>query len=297
MKVAKKISVSLFEVFYELSLHGSFTSTAKALGVTKASVSHSIKQLEKELRVDLLNRTTRTLSLTHEGQLLLTYCESLQSEIDSVRDLSKSFHKEPSGVLKISTTPYFAKEVLQPFIKEYLLKFPKVEIEILIEEKISNFKMQEADLILGVNWQPPEDIVARKIAQTKYILCATPEYLKNGGCLNDLDDLQKYNYIKHKSRPTALVALKGKSRHIEVNSSLSANDSDFIKQCVLLNMGIAQLHGYMVVDEIKKGKLVPLLENEFIDHQDIFIYYQKNKFVQPKVKEFVELVVNAKILL
>ena len=186
---------------------------------------------------------------------------------------------------------------MQSLINEYLLKFPKVEIEVSIEEKISNFKIQEADLIFGVNWEPPEDIVARKIAQTKYVLCATPEYLRSNGSLNNLDELQKYNYIKHKSRPTSLVALKGKSRHIKVNSSLSANNADFIKQCVLLSMGVAQLHEYMVVDEIKEGKLVSLLEDEFIDSQDIFIYYQKNKFVQPKVKEFVELVVNAEILL
>lgn len=297
MKVAKKIQVSLFEIFYELSLHGNFTNTAKVLGVTKAAISHSVKQLEKEIGVDLLNRTTRTVSLTHEGRLLLGYCESLQFEIDSIRDLSKSFHSEPSGILRVSTTPYFAREVLPLLIKEYSQKFPKVQVDVLIEERMPDFKIEQVDLILGVNWEPPEDVVARKIAETRYVLCATPRYLSDNACLNNLGDLQKHNYIGHKSRSTAMVAIKKEDPFFKIDIRLSANDSDFIKECVLADIGIAQFHLYMVEDEIENGELVSLLEDEFADQQDIFIYYQKNKFVQPKVKEFVRLVTSTEILL
>lgn len=112
MKDYKKIPISLFEVFHELILHSSFTNTAKALGVTKAAISHSIKLLEKELKVDLINRTTRTLSLTHEGNILFDYCVTLQQEIIKIRDLAESFHNEPSGILRVSTKPFFARKVL-----------------------------------------------------------------------------------------------------------------------------------------------------------------------------------------
>lgn len=163
MKSCKKTPISLFEVFHELVLYGSFTKTAKALGVTKAAISHSIKLLEKELKVDLINRTTRTLSLTHEGNILFDYCVNLHQEIVKVRDLAESFHSEPSGILKISTNPFFAQKVLLDLIKEYSKNFPKVQIKVNIEEKLPDFKTQEADIVLGVNWPPPEEIVARKI--------------------------------------------------------------------------------------------------------------------------------------
>lgn len=296
MNKHKNISISLFEAFYQLVVHGSFTNTAKALGISKAAVSHTIKQLEKELRVDLLNRTTRSLSLTHEGMLLFNYCKTLQSEIDNIRDLAESFHKEPSGTLKISTSSFFAQNILINLIKEYSKKFSKVKIEVSIEEKIPDFKANEVDIIFAVNWTPPEDIVARKIATTRYILCASPTYLKKNGFPSNLSDLANHNYIPHKSRTTALVNTKNNKINPQtLPYSISANNIDFIKECVLKDFGIAQFHEYIVKNEIQNGQLIELLKDDFFDQQDIYIYYPKNKFVQPKVKEFVNLVINSQI--
>ncbi|APC90808.1 MULTISPECIES: LysR family transcriptional regulator [Francisella] len=296
MKKHKNISINLFETFYQLVMYGSFTNTAKALGITKAAVSHTVKQLEKELKVDLLNRTTRSLSLTHEGRLLFNYCKTLQNEIDNIRDLAESFHKQPSGILKITTSSFFAKNILLDLIQKYSKEFTKVRIEVNIEEKMPDFRTQETDIILGVNWTPPEDIVARKIATTRYILCASPAYLKQNGKPKNLTDLANHNYIPHKSRATPLVNIKeNKIKLHMLSSKLTANNIEFIKECVLGGFGIAQFHEYIVKKEIQTGTLVELLRDEFLEQQDIFIYYQKNKFVQPKVKEFVNLVMNSQI--
>ncbi|WP_198006055.1 LysR family transcriptional regulator [Francisella salina] len=296
MKNKKNIPINFFEIFYKLVTYGSFTNTADALGITKAAVSHTIKQLEKELKVDLLIRTTRRLSLTHEGKLLFEYCKALQNEIGNIRDLAESFHSEPSGILKINTSSFFAKSVLIGLIKKYSKKFSKVKIEVHIEERMPNFKTQETDIILGVNWTPPEDIIARKIATTRYILCASPIYLEHNGIPSSLSDLVNHKYIPHSSRATALVNIKESKVNAQMPpSDLSANNMEFMKECVLNDLGIAQFHEYIVKDEIQSGKLVELLKDEFLDHQDIYIYYPKNKFVQPKVKEFVKLVMNSQI--
>ncbi len=296
IKNKKNIPINFFEIFYKLVTYGSFTNTADALGITKAAVSHTIKQLEKELKVDLLIRTTRRLSLTHEGKLLFEYCKTLQNEIENIRDLAESFHSEPSGILKINTSSFFAKSVLIGLIKEYSKKFSKVKIEVNIEERMPNFKTQETDIILGVNWTPPEDIIARKIATTRYILCASPVYLELYGIPSSLSDLVNHKYIPHSSRATALVNIRESKVNIQMPpSDLSANNMEFMKECVLNDLGIAQFHEYIVKDEIQNGKLVELLKDEFLDHQDIYIYYPKNKFVQPKVKEFVKLVMNSQI--
>ncbi|QEO57956.1 LysR family transcriptional regulator [Francisella marina] len=296
IKNKKNIPINFFEIFYKLVTYGSFTNTADALGITKAAVSHTIKQLEKELKVDLLIRTTRRLSLTHEGKLLFEYCKTLQNEIENIRDLAESFHSEPSGILKINTSSFFAKSVLIGLIKEYSKKFSKVKIEVNIEERMPNFKTQETDIILGVNWTPPEDIIARKIATTRYILCASPVYLELYGIPSSLSDLVNHKYIPHSSRATALVNIRESKVNAQMPpSDLSANNMEFMKECVLNDLGIAQFHEYIVKDEIQNGKLVELLKDEFLDHQDIYIYYPKNKFVQPKVKEFVKLVMNSQI--
>ncbi|WP_150467229.1 LysR family transcriptional regulator [Francisella sp. SYW-9] len=296
MKNYKKISISLFEVFYELVLHNSFTNTAKALGVTKAAISHSIKLLEKELKVDLINRTTRTLSLTHEGNILFEYCSKLQQEIVNVRGLAESFHSEPSGTLKITTVSFFAREFLLKIIKEYKKNFPKVQIDINIIEKLPDFKAQETDVALGVNWSPPEDIIARKISKTRYILCSTPGYIRKNGTPQNLVDLSNYDYITHSSRKSQLLNVKNNIDANIYNPVLSADSAEFIKECVLDGMGIAQFHEYIVKKELENGKLVQILANEFSKEQELFIYYPKNKFVQPKIREFVNLVLSSKFL-
>ena len=124
--------------------------------------------------MDLLNSTTRSLSLTHDGRLLFNYCKTLQNEIDNIHDLAESFNKEPSVILKINTLSFFAKNILIDLTQQYSNKFIKVHIQVNIEEKMPDFRTQETDIILGVNWTPPEDIIARKAATTRYILCASP---------------------------------------------------------------------------------------------------------------------------
>ena len=97
--------------------------------------------------------------------------QNITNEIDNIRDLAESFHKEPSGILKISTSSFFAKNILIDLIQQYSNKFTKVRIELNIQEKMPDFRTQKTDIILGVNWTPLEDIIARKIVTTKYILC------------------------------------------------------------------------------------------------------------------------------
>lgn len=157
-----------------------------------------------------------------------------------------------------------------------------------------DFRTQETDIILGVNWTPPEDIIARKAATTRYILCASPAYLQQNGTPKSLADLANHNYIPRKSRVTPLVNIKeNKLNPRTFLSKFSANNIKFIKEFVLTGFGIAQFHEIYCNKKIQAGGLFELLKDEFLEQQDIFIYYQKNKFVQPKVKEFVNLVLKS----
>ncbi|AIT09675.1 LysR family transcriptional regulator [Candidatus Francisella endociliophora] len=288
----KKIPISQLETFYFLVNNNSFTKAAHELGITKSAISHAIKSLEAELKVDLINRTTRSFELTHEGQLLYSHCLSLQNEIDNIRNLTDSFHAEPSGVLRINTTTFFAEQTLLPIIDKYTKKFPKVRIEINIEERLPSYQ-QQIDIIFGVNWTPSDDLVARKITNTRYILCASPEYLTSYGTPKNLQDLINHRYIPHTSRDRAIVSTKANT-HIKISKpQISADNAFLLKKCALDGLGIIQVHEYIVKEELENGKLVEILSDELLEKQDVFMYYQKNKFVQPKIKEFVAVVLES----
>ncbi|OGV27690.1 MAG: LysR family transcriptional regulator [Legionellales bacterium RIFCSPHIGHO2_12_FULL_37_14] len=285
-------SLQYFETFLCVAELGGFTSAAKALGVSKAAVSHAIRLLEESLRAPLFIRTTRKIALTEEGEILLAQCEKIKQELDIARQLISGFERSPSGKLRISCNPYFAETKLAKLLATYIKKFPKVIFEILSEERMPDMAKENIDIVFGINWPAPPDIVAREIGTTRYVLCASPQYLKKHGKPKVITDLENHHYIQHtgRSKDNRLVNLKNHTIPA-IKPYLSINNANLMKHCALQHMGIIQLHDYMIEPELKSGKLVEILASCFKPNIPIYVYYQKHRFVQPKIKQFIQLLI------
>jgi len=282
-------SLQQFEIFLEVARSFGFTAAAKKLGVTKAAVSHSIKNLEKSLQVPLFIRTTRSISLTDEGRLLYDQCQRLQAELDVARSLVGTFRQQPQGTLRISTNPYLAERLLLPTLEVYQKKYSNVDVEILIEERLPDLHSEEIDIVFGVNWPAPDDVIARKIGETRYMLVASPAYLKKYGVPQTIEDLKKQIYIPHCGRASGdiIVDLK-KPIDLSLNTPLKINNAALMKTCAIAGMGIIQLHDYMIKEEIESGKLVEILPGYLNKTIPLYIYYHKYRFVQPKIRNFLD---------
>lgn len=285
-----KPALQHFETFLIVAKTGSFTAAAKQLGISKAAVSHTIRLLEESLQVGLFIRTTRRVSLTDEGSLLLSQCERLKCELDTTRDLVAGFIEAPSGKLRISCNPYLVEARFLSVLQDYIEKYPQVEIDVLAEERMPDMQREQIDIVFGINWPAPEDIVARPIGKTRYVLCASPAYLKKNGTPKKLKDLEKHRYIPHLGRTatTKIITLKS-TIPLNLITPLQSNNAYFMKKSAELGLGIVQLHDYMVEDELRSGKLVEVLQAELQPSILLFIYYQKHRFVQPKIRQFVNL--------
>ena len=286
-------SLQNFETFLCVAENNGFTAAAKKLNISKAAVSNSIKLLEESLKIPLFIRNTRNISLTEEGELLLTQCYRLKHELDTARDLVSKFHDSPTGTLKISCNPYFANNFLIKKLQTYMQKYPKVNIEILVEERMPDLENEQIDIIFGINWPAPLDTTRKIIGKTRYVLCASKPYLEKFGTPKNLKDLEiNHNYIPHLGRKNKnnLVNLKENlNPNLNLNSNLKSNNAKFMKKFALENMGIIQLHDYMIEEEIKNGSLIEILKDNFKQEIPIYIYYQRHRFVQPKVRNFVNL--------
>ncbi|MCF6807988.1 LysR family transcriptional regulator [Thiotrichales bacterium 19S9-12] len=289
----RKLSLSNFETYLVVANLLSFTKAAKQLGISKAAISHAIKSLEDEFGLPLFIRTTRKISLTTEGELLLDQCQKLNQALDNTRSLAQKFHNNPIGKLKIMSNATLAEKYLLPCLLIYRKKFPNVSIEILIEERRPNLLEEDIDLVFGVNWPAPNDVIRRKVGETRYILCASPKYLKIHGEPQSISELKNHNYIPHSGREehTPVIGLK-KSLQPNILSNLSSNNIEFIKACVLNGIGIAQFHEYNVIKDIKSGMLKALVIHEFNDILPLYIYYKKNRFVLPKVRQLVNIILD-----
>lgn len=279
-----------FETFLAVAETGGFTAAAKKMGISKAAISQTIRMLENALQVSLFIRNTRHVTLTDEGEVLFSQCQRLKQELDITRDLIGGLNASPAGTLRISCNPFFAESHLLKILQDYIQLFPKVKVEILAEERMPNMQQEQIDIVFGINWPAPEDIVAKTIGYTRYVLCASQGYLEKFGVPKNIKDLEQHHYIPHcgRSSENILTSLKKKAS-LNLKPHLILNSTYFMKKCALSDMGIIQLHDYMVKEELKNGSLVEILPEFFIKRIPLYIYYQKHKFVQPKIRQFVNL--------
>ena len=279
-----------FETFLAVAEAGSFTAAAQKLNVSKASVSQTIRLLESTLQIPLFIRSTRRVNLTDEGKLLFAQCQRLKHELDTARELISGFNTSPTGTLKISCNPYFAESHLLTLLKTYMARFPNVKVQIQTEERMPNMQQEQIDIVFGINWPAPGDIVAKAIGNTRYTLCASPNYLAKYGTPQTIKDIEKHRYIPHYGRsPENIIASLRKNTALNLSPQLTLNNAHFMKQCALADMGIIQLHDYIVKNELKNGSLIEILPELFADKIPLYLYYQKHRFVQPKIRQFVKL--------
>lgn len=285
-----KPTLQHFETFLMVAEQGSFTAAANKLGLSKAAISQAIRLLENSLQMPLFIRSTRRIELTDAGKLLMIQCKRLQIELDAARDLVQNYKAKPSGTLRINCNPYLLESRYLNVIQKFQKKFPQVNLEIFADERIPDMQQEQIDCVLGVNWPAPEDVVAKKIGKTRYVLCAAPAYLKKHGIPKNIEDLENHICVPHSGRKkgSALIDLK-KEINITCKMPLKINNANIIKKCGVAGMGIIQLHDYMLMEELQTGKLIEILPEYFQPEIPLYIYYQKYRFVQPKVRQFVNL--------
>lgn len=198
--VNKMSDIDRFELFTLVAQTCHLSQTATNLQFSKASLSKQIKKLERDLGVDLFLRSGRRLQLTAQGELLLQQCVRLKKELDDTRSICQSFHETPKGVLHIVALDYFAKRFIYPKLNLFLKKYPDLELIIDIDERIPQFEEESIDLAVGFSLIAPDHIIQRKMATTRFVMCAAPSYLKEHGTPISLSDLTYHRYIGHQAR-------------------------------------------------------------------------------------------------
>ena len=265
-----------------------FAAYARKKGVTTAAISRQIAALEQALNVQLLNRTTRRIILTEIGEAYYQQCKKALNELKVAENVITQSKEEATGTLNVMTNRYFAIQYLLPKLSEFQRQHPKVELHFQLAERFPNLEKEGIDILFGVSIEGSQELVRRRFATTRYVLCASPNYLKKYGTPKVPADLTKHAYITHSGRnPNNVIALKD-DKIIHVNPCLWLNDNFMMRECAIRDMGIVNLHDYMVVDAIKAGQLVEILQAYQEPQKNIYLYYQQSRYVQPKIRKFID---------
>ncbi len=267
-----------------------FSAAARELDLTVAAVSKHVSQLETELNVKLMTRTTRKLLLTDVGHQYYLQCKNILRAIDEADAIIAHTQDEPKGKLRVKSERYFAERFVIPKVKDYCEKYPKVQVELESAERVPDIVKENFDVVFGRSIQQSENVLQKNIATTHYSLAAAPSYLEAHGHPKTPRDLINHKYLSHSNRiPTDLLQF-GKNEHIYIEPTLLINDSDALLHCAKQGMGMVKLQHYVLSEAIRAGELVELLTNYPSPPIPINVFYLPEKYLQTKVKTFIEFI-------
>ena len=281
------------EVFVRVVDTGGFTRAAESLGMPKATVTTSIRDLEQLLEVKLLNRTTRRVAVTTDGAAYYERCVAI---LDQVRDAEESLstdHASVSGRLRVDVATLFARVNLIPLMAEFQARYPGIRLELGCSDRPVNLVEQGVDCALRGGTLTDLNLIARRVGTMHFINCATPGYFENRTRPTHPRDLADHVCLNYFSSMTGRTfewdfEKDGEKFKLALDGPLAVNDSSVYYDACMAGLGIAQLTTSTVRKHIENGELEVVLGNWLSEPMPIHIVYPLNRNLSNKVRVFVE---------
>ncbi|HZX86676.1 MAG TPA: LysR family transcriptional regulator [Reyranella sp.] len=272
-----------------------FSAAAPVLGLSPSAVSKLITRLEARLGVRLLQRTTRALHLTQEGEVFYAAAKRIVGEIETLENQIAGQSSTPSGVLRVTTSLAFATHQLAPVLSEFLARYPLVQFELLPTDRVIDMVEEGIDVALRIGRLADTSFMARKIGEDKRLICAAPSYLARHGTPQRPEDLRRHNCLVSRDR-TQLnrwpFKVESQVVEIEVSGRVAVTEGETQMQLALQGVGIVRLTRLTLAQAIREGTLVPLL-GAFSAEEAVTIHavYPHRRHLAPKVPAFVNFLI------
>lgn len=282
--------ISSIPIFISVVEQGSFSKAAQILGFSNSAVSKRISGLEAQLGVKLLYRSTRKLSLTEAGE---RYYEHAQRSLQAAKEAESAateLQQEAQGLLRISAPMSFSRMHLAPIIPLFLKQYPKIKIQMELSDTWSDVIAEGFDLALRAGDLPDSILIAKHITPLHSVVCASPDYLKAFGSPQKPTDLIQHNCLLYSYHSTNNEWFFNRDDHdfrVEVKGNYQVNNSDALKEALLTGLGIARLPSFIAGEEIKRGKLVPLLTDYQMPFKNLVVLYPERQYLAKKVRVFL----------
>jgi DNA-binding transcriptional LysR family regulator len=283
------------ELFVQTADRGSISKAAEALGLSTSAAGRHLANLEQRLGARLVERNTRRLFLTEVGEEFLRRCRNIASEMEEAEALVNSAILSPTGMLRMTASVSFCSQIIAPLLPNFSAQYPKLCVAVTAANRY--FDLIESGIDLAIRTREHEadsGLVIRRLAETRRILAASPEYLARHGTPKALDELEGHNFLVYTlaNNPYELSFSKGDTvRTVKINGLLDSNEGQVIVKAGLAGLGIVIQPVYIIHDEIIAGRLVPLVDDWDLPRLKINIAYQNRKYISSKVRAFTDFLI------
>jgi len=273
----------------------SFTQAAHDLGYPKATVTHAIKQLEARLRVRLLQRTTRQVTPTLDGEAYYQRCVRLLADLEETESVFTSAAQLAGRLLRVDLHATLALHFVMPVLGQFCARHPLIELEIGMGDRLVDLVREGVDCVLRVGELGDSSMVARRVALLEQLTCASPAYLAAHGTPRTLADLDGHRAVNFFSAQTGKVwpfdfRLDGQRHSVTLPGTVSVNNADAYHACCRAGMGLIQAPRYHLEQALATGELVEVLAPLRPDPLPVSVLYPHHRQLSPRVRVFADWV-------
>ena len=289
--------LSEMEAFATVVDQGGFTDAAKKLGLSKSAISKHLSNLEARLGARLLNRTTRRVSPTEIGLVYYDRACQVINDAGEADALVTSMQETPSGPLNVAVDADFGASSVSPMIGDFLTDFPEISVNIQFSNRTLELLSDGFDAAVRIGELRDSSLRARKLTETTIRMVASPDYLDKSEAPMRLEDLNDHKLLHYSDQATPSVwkitSNTGELRQIRTAGSLSVNDGQSLLNAAIEGLGIAYLPSFLYADAMREGRVVDVMPHLPKNRQGIYLIYPPGRFMQPKVRAFIDFMVTA----
>ena len=283
------------EIFFAVVTNSSFSKAAEQLAVSKSYVSKHITKLEQDLRVKLIVRSTRKLSLTQAGQQFHHHCEHMVRAASEGYAMIDELQGTPAGILKVSLPPAVGICLLAKVLPGFMRNNPQVKLNIDLNNQLVDIIQGGYDLVVRAAKLESSNLIVQQVYNVKSVICASPHYFKQHGKPALPEDLTQHNVATYNlGRGAEHIHMQNKAKKYSINvqGNFKTNNLDLIKEMVLGGIAMAALPEYVVIAELKAGRLMICLDEYILKEQPLYAIYPQREFKLPKLQRFLDLLLS-----
>ncbi len=269
----------------------SFTLASEKLGLSRSAIGKCIARLEQSLGARLLHRSTRSVSLSDEGRVFYEHAQRILAEVDNATDAMASRQQAPRGRLRIDLPVALGRLHLMPLLHDYLAQWPEVDADVSFSDDYTDLVRDGIDVAIRIGGEADSRLVRRVLAPHRLITCAAPAYLDRHGAPASPDDLPRHQTLAF-THMGALVPWRythqGQDRNVQIAGRMRLGNTEALRDAALAGAGIVQLGAFLVGDDLRQGRLVPLLESYAPPGAPVCAVYPHRRHLAPKVRRLID---------
>ncbi|MGI4838600.1 MAG: LysR substrate-binding domain-containing protein [Janthinobacterium lividum] len=264
-----------------------FTAAAERLDVSASHVSRQIARLEDRLQTRLLYRSTRRVTLTEAGQTFLQHCQRLQDGREEALRAVGDLASEPKGLLRMTCAVAYGERFIVPLVTQFMGQYPQLRIDIELSNRPLDLVHEGIDLAVRLGRLQDSQLVATRLAPRRMYLCASKSYLARYGRPHSLSELARHNCLVGSSDQWALQQ-DGRELSQRVQGNWRCNSGQAVLDAALAGIGLCQLPDYYVLEHLRSGALISLLEAHQPPNTAVWALYPQQRHLSPKVRKLVD---------